>query len=255
MLPPQKVISFDLDGTLTPSKSSITEEMAKVLQELIKKTKVIVISGGKFGQFQNQFLYPFFTPDFLDKFSHNLVLMPTSGSQRYEYDKTKKEWVMVDKEPLEENIKNKAKKLLQEIIDSGKYEIPPNPYGEIVEDRDTQITFSGLGQQAPVEEKTRWDPDKRKREKIKAALELELPETSILINAYSSIDILPKGFNKAAGITRFLNKTGLRKHDLIFVGDGLFPGGNDYSMYEAGFETVPVKGPEEAAELIRKWVG
>ena len=86
-------------------------------------------------------------------------------------------------------------------------------------------------------------------------LEPELPEASILINAYSSIDILPKGFNKAVGLMRFLNKISLQKSDMVFVGDGLFPGGNDYSVYKAGFDTLAVKGPEETALLIKTWIG
>jgi hypothetical protein len=76
----------------------------------------------------------------------------------------------------------------------------------------------------------------------------------ILINGSSSIDILPKGFNKAVGLTRLLEKLGLGKKDMLFVGDALFPGGNDYSVLEAGIKTIAVGGPEEAASIIEKWV-
>ena len=255
MLPEKKIIIFDVDGTLTPSKSPITPEMANLVKELMKKKMVIAISGARFEQFKNQFLPPFFNDDSMFPFIQNLKLLPTSGSQRFEYDKTKKEWQLTDKEPLREDIKEKAKKLLKEIIDSGLYDIPPNPKGDIVEDRDTQVTFSACGQLASVEDKRLWDPDKKKREKIKAVLEPELPEASILINAYSSIDILPKGFNKAVGIKLLLDKMGLQKSDMLFVGDGLFPGGNDYSVYEAGFETIAVKGPEETESILKQWIG
>ncbi|MEX2052473.1 MAG: HAD-IIB family hydrolase [Candidatus Paceibacterota bacterium] len=255
MIPDKKVIVFDIDGTLTPSKSPITLEMAKLVQELMKQKMVVAISGASIKQFQTQFLPLLLNDESILPFIQNLKLLPTSGSQRFEYDKEKNEWVMTDKEPLGENIKTTAKKLLQEIINSEKYEIPPDPAGDLVEDRDTQITFSGRGQLASVEEKTKWDPDRKKREKIKTVLEPELPDASILINAYSSIDILPKGFNKAVGLTRFLTNLGLDKSDALFVGDGLFPSGNDYSLYEAGFDTIAVKGPEETAQVIKKWIG
>ena len=75
-----------------------------------------------------------------------------------------------------------------------------------------------------------------------------------MINGTSSIDILPKGFNKAVGLNRFLGEVGLEKTDVIFVGDALFPGGNDYSVYEAGIETIAVKGPEETMAIIKKWL-
>jgi hydroxymethylpyrimidine pyrophosphatase-like HAD family hydrolase len=56
------------------------------------------------------------------------------------------------------------------------------------------------------------------------------------------------------GLTRLLDKLGLQKTDVLFVGDGLFPGGNDYSVYEAGIRTMAVEGPEETMEIIRGWV-
>ena len=255
MLPNKKIIAFDVDGTLTASKTLITESMANLIKKLVKQKMVIAIAGGSFHQLETQFLPPFLHDESMMPFIHNFTLLPTSGSQRYEYDEIKKEWILTDKEALPSEAKIRAIKLLQEVIDSNLYEIPPNPIGNIIEDRDTQITFTPNGQQAPVELKLRFDPDRKKREKIKAMLEPKLPEVSILINGTSSIDILPKGFNKAVGLMRFLNKMGLKKSDVIFVGDGLFPGGNDYSVFEAGFETIAVRGPEETALLIKKWLG
>lgn len=255
MLPSQKIIAFDLDGTLTVSKSSITEDMADLVKQLAKQKMVVIISGGWLKQFKTQFLPPFHNDDSMAPFVRNLILLPTSGSQRYEYNEEKKEWELTDKEPLDDGVKDRAKKLLQGIIDSGLYGIPPNPIGEIIEDRDTQITFTPNGQQAPIEIKRLWDPDRKKREKIRATLAPQLPEVDLLINGSSSIDILTKGFNKAVGLTRLLDKLNLQKSDMLFVGDALFPGGNDYSVFEAGIETIAVKGPEETASIIRQWVG
>ena len=253
MLPENKIIAFDLDGTLAVSKSPMTFQMGDLLKQLSKQKMVVVISGGSFKQFQTQFLPPFLNNDSEVSFD-NLKLLPTSGSQRYEYDKEKKEWELTDKEPLDEDVKTRAKKLLQEVIDSDLYGIPPNPIGAIIEDRDTQITFTPNGQQAPIEIKRLWDPDRKKREKIKAMLAPQLPEVDLLINGSSSIDILNKGFNKAVGLERLLDNLSLQKSDMIFVGVALFPGGNDYSVLEAGIKTIAVKGPEETEEIIKGWI-
>lgn len=254
MLPDKKIIAFDVDGTLTVSKTLITEKMAHLIKELVKRRQVLAIAGGSFHQLQTQFLPPFLNDETMLPFIHNFTLLPTSGSQRYEYDDIKKEWLMTDKEPLDADVKERAIKLLQEVIDNPIYEIPPNPTGNIIEDRDTQITFTPNGQQAPVDIKIKFDPDRKKRERIKAMLDPELPEVSILINGTSSIDILPKGFNKAVGLTRYLNKIGLNKADVLFIGDGIFPGGNDYSVLEAGFETIAVKNPSETEAIISAWI-
>jgi HAD superfamily hydrolase (TIGR01484 family) len=255
MLPSKKIIAFDLDGTLAVSKSPITEKMGDLVKQLAKQKIVVVISGGSFTQFQTQFLPPFHDSNSMSLFVHNLKLLPTSGSQRYEYNEAKKEWQLTDKEPLNEDTKNKAKKLLQNIIDSGLYDIPKNPKGDIIEDRDTQISFSALGQKAPIEEKKLWDPDQKKRQKIKVEIEPQIPEATIVIGGTTTLDILQKGFNKAVGLERLLTKLDLQKSDMIFVGDAIFPGGNDYSVFEAGIETIAVKGPEETEEIINSWIG
>ncbi len=54
------------------------------------------------------------------------------------------------------------------IVKVGDFRIAET-WGEQIEDRGSQITFSALGQQAPIEEKKKWDPDFTKREKIKSA--------------------------------------------------------------------------------------
>jgi hypothetical protein len=255
MLPDKKIIAFDVDGTLTASKTLITDSMADLIKELVKRKMVIAIAGGSFHQMENQFLPPFLHDDSMLSFIKNFTLLPTSGTQRYEYDEVKKAWILTDKEPLHAEAKVRAMKLLQAVIDDPQYEIPPNPFGNIIEDRDTQITFTPNGQQAPVALKMSFDPDRRKREKIKAVLEPQLPEVTLMINGTSSIDVLPKGFNKAVGLMRFLDKAGLKKSDILFVGDGIFPGGNDYSVFEAGFDTIAVKNPEETEALIKSWIG
>lgn len=255
MLPNKKIIAFDVDGTLTTSKTLITDSMADLIKKLIQRRMVISIAGGSFHQLETQFLPPFLNDSSMLPYIKNFTLLPTSGSQRYEYSEVKREWILTDKEPLNDGVKERAIKLLQDVIDDPAYGIPLNPIGNIIEDRDTQITFTPNGQQAPVDIKMRFDPDRKKRQKIKEMLEPKLPEVSILINGTSSIDILSKGFNKAVGLSRYLEKVGFQKSDVLFVGDGLFPGGNDYSIHEAGFDTIAVKNPGETELIIRQWLG
>lgn len=250
----KKIIAFDLDGTLAESKRPITEDMASLIEELAKEKIVVVISGGTIKQFNTQFLPAFSKEDLLSPFIKNLILLPTSGSQRYEYNLEKKEWTLTDIELFSEEVKQKVKNVLKEIIDSGLYDIPPNPTGEYIEDRLTQLSISALGQEAPIEQKKLWDPDQKKRQKIKAVLDKELPETSIIIGGTTTIDILPKGFNKASGLKRLLDKLGMVIGEMVFVGDAIFPGGNDYSAYEAGIESIKVSGPTETKEVIKKWM-
>jgi len=250
----KKIIAFDLDGTLAVSKRPITEDMAHLVEELTKQKIVVIISGGTFYQFNTQFLPAFSKDGFLPSFVKNLILLPTSGSQRYEYNLEKKEWIMTDMEPFPNEVKEKAKKILREMIDSGLYDIPKDSIGEYIEDRITQLSISALGQDAPIEQKKLWDPDQKKRQKMKAVLGKKLPETSIIIGGTTTIDILTKDFTKAVGLMRLLNKLGMKKENMLFVGDAIFPGGNDYSAYQAGIDTIQVGGPEETSVYIKDWI-
>ena len=69
-------------------------------------------------------------------------------------------------------------------------------WGEVIEDRGSQITFSALGQQAPLEEKKKWDPDFTKRKKIKAVLDTLIPEFSVRLGGATSVDVTKQGSTK-----------------------------------------------------------
>lgn len=252
----KKIIAFDLDGTLAPSKQHLEADMSELLCLLAKEKKVVVISGGSFEQFKKQFL-PFFIPNKEDKnlIYDNLILLPTSGSRRYQYNKNMHGWVMTDEENMSQDAKEKILVVLKELISSGKYGIGVVIDGdEIIEDRITQVTFSALGQHAPLDKKSTWDPDQSKRKEIKKEIESLLPDVEINIGGTTSLDFLPKGFNKAKGLIRLLDKLGMAITDMVFVGDAIFPGGNDYSAYEAGIESIRVSGPTEAKEIIKGWI-
>ena len=123
-------------------------------------------------------------------------------------------------------------------------------WGEIIEDRGSQITFSALGQQAPLEEKEKWDPDFAKRKKIKAILDTLIPEFSVRLGGATSIDVTKPGIDKAYGIGKLRDILGISLKEMIYVGDALFAGGNDYPAEQAGVVSIPVRGPDETKRVI-----
>lgn len=251
----KKIIAFDLDGTLAESKQPLDKEMAVLLKKLLKHKKVIIISGGSFGQFEKQFLpYLDITETEKDLYS-NLILLPTSGSLCYQFDVQKKDWQITNKEEMPKEIKEKIFSTIKDFIENNSYGIKPYKEGDqVLEDRGTQITLSALGQNAPIEEKIKWDKDQEKRQAIKKILESKLPEVSFSIGGATSIDILPKGFDKAEGLKKFLEKEKMKKEDLFFVGDAIFPGGNDYSPLLEGFDCQKVSGPAETKKIIQTFL-
>jgi HAD superfamily hydrolase (TIGR01484 family) len=139
---------------------------------------------------------------------------------------------------------------LQTIVDSKKRKLG----GELIEDRESQITFSGLGQNAPIGAKKNWDPEFIKREKIKLVLDHLLPEFSVHMGGATSIDVTKHGVDKGYGIRKLCETFGITVNEMIFVGDAIFPGGNDYPAKEAGVESIQVKDPHETKCVIETMI-
>jgi phosphomannomutase len=233
----KKLIVFDLDGTLAESKSSLDAEMAGLLHNLLGIVKVAVISGGDWPQFEKQLLSSLTHDESLV----NLSLLPTCGTKFFQY---KGDWKKLYSEDLTAEEKEKIISSLKKAVDAAGFKVE-KIWGEVIEDRGSQITFSALGQQAPLEEKDKWDPDFSKRKKIKAIVDTFIPEFSVRLGGTTSVDVTKPGIDKAYGIRKLRDLLGISLDEMIFIGDALFVGGNDYPAKEAGVVSIPVRGPNE----------
>lgn len=244
------VVSFDLDGTITESREAIEAFMCDLLSELSKKALVVIISGSSYKNLLKQLGFFLETTD--KNIFENILMMPANGSQTFSYNKNTDSWELVDMTPMSESTKNKVVSVLEKVLHSNDFEIPKEIAGKQIEDRETQIAFAALGVDAPLEKKKLWDPDTEKRKKIVKYVTPLLPEVSIFIAGTTTIDILPKGINKGDMLEKMLKKRELKKSDLLFIGDALFEGGNDYEVEREGFSTIKTSGPKETAEIIQK---
>ena len=239
----KKLIVFDLDGTLAESKSSLDPEMSGLLHDLLDIVKVAVISGGDWPQFEKQVVSKL--PH--DKRLLNLSILPTCGTKFYQYSGV---WKKLYEEDFTADERGKIISSLKKAIGAEGFKAE-KLWGEQIEDRGSQITFSALGQQAPLEEKEKWDPDYAKRKRIKAILDTSIPEFSVRIGGSTSIDITKPGIDKAYGIGKLRDLLHVSLQEMIYIGDALFVGGNDYPAERAGVDSIPVKGPDETKRVIQ----
>ena len=235
---------FDLDGTLAKSKSALDQTMAEHLTKLMTVMKVAVISGGAWPQFEKQLLANL--PNNPDQLK-NLSLLPTSGTKFLRYEDGK--WNQLYAENFTLQDKTKIIDALNKAMDQSGLR-PEKHWGELIEDRDSQITMSALGQDAPLDAKASWDPDFEKRKKIKAILDPLLPGFQVGMGGASSIDVTRPGIDKAYGIEKLKEILGIPIADMIFVGDALFPGGNDEPARKSGVTCIRVRDPEETGRVI-----
>ena len=244
------LIIFDLDGTLTDSKAKITETMSIEFARLLTKYQVAVISGCAFNQFKEQFVLPLIA--YNDPFPKlfNLYLLPTCGSQMYEYAGREAGFHRMYHNDLVLREKVEIYNAWQASVSDEDFLC--DPYGEIAEDRESQITFSMCGQEAPLDIKKTYDKDGKRRIKIMKAMESCLSDKyAVRIGGTTSIDVTRAGIDKAYGINKLLGWLDFTSHDAFFVGDALFPGGNDHAARSTGVLCRSVTGPEETIGIIR----
>jgi phosphomannomutase len=237
----RRLFVYDLDGTLAESKASLDAEMAALLHDLLGVIKVAVISGGDWPQFEKQLL-----PNLPhDERLANLSILPTCGTKFFQYSGN---WKKLYEEDFTADEKKRILGSLEKALGVAGFKVE-KVWGEVIEDRGSQITFSALGQQAPLEEKIKWDPDFTKRKKIKAILDTLIPEFSVRMGGATSIDITKTGIDKAYGIRKLRDLLGISLKEMIYIGDALFVGGNDYPAEEAGVVSIPVQGPHETKRV------
>ncbi|QNE31800.1 HAD-IIB family hydrolase [Sphingomonas sp. NBWT7] len=239
----KQLVAFDLDGTLAESKQAIQADMGEALADLLGVAHVAVISGGDWPQFDKQVASRL--PERADR--SKLWLMPTTGTKLFTYRDGK--WGSVYAELFTDEQKQKILTAFDEALEATGF-VPEKTWGERIEDRGSQITFSALGQEAPIDAKEHWDPDFAKRKVIQADLKKRLPGLSINMGGATSIDITQEGVDKAYGLKRLRDESGIPLDAMMFIGDAIFPGGNDYPAKELGLDTVRVRDPKETLSVI-----
>src|SRR5690606_25752471 len=126
--------------------------------------------------------------DFSPMQLRRLHLMPTCGTRYYRFSEVHKEWEVQYSEDLTDDEKAK----ITSALEAGTKELgywPSNPAGEVIEDRESQITFSALGQKAKPEDKYAWDPDGSKKARLRDLVAKALPEFEVRAGGTTSIDI------------------------------------------------------------------
>lgn len=248
----KKVIAFDLDDTLAVSKSPISDRMAELLARLLEKYDVCVISGGNIEQFNLQVV------DRLDVPKHllgKLHLMPTCGTRYYRYDELDDSWKLQYQNDLTKEQKERARRVLEQVAREMDLwcEVPA---GEIIEDRHSQITLSALGQQATPESKYEWaetykDIRPLYRDKVAALL----PELEVRLGGTTSTDVTLPGIDKAYGMSKLIEALDISKDEILFMGDKLEEGGNDYPVKAMGIDSIAVEGWETTAYALEGILG
>jgi len=243
----KKVLAFDLDDTLAVSKAPLSDRIADILVQALDNFDICIISGGKFDIFKTNVIARLKAGD---KQLTRLHLMPTCGTRYYRYDSVKQEWVQQYAEDLAAAEKEKIITAAEKAA-KGLGMWPANPYGEVIEDRDSQISISMLGQMAPPEKKKEWaDKYSDERAKLREVIAEQIPEFEVRAGGMTTIDITRVGIDKAYGMQKLMQELEIAKDDILFFGDKLQEGGNDYPVKAFGIDSLEVSRWEDTALVL-----
>lgn len=248
----KQILIFDLDGVLTESKQDVPESIASRIRVLAEDYYITIISGCSWRQMQDQCMEKLD----IDEILHCRVFyLPTSGSQMYDG---------FGRLIFEDILRLKDKCLIMNVFEDTIMSADYNDiwletqetYGDIEEDRSSQITFSLKGQKAPLEVKTAF---MEKYDKLRHELAKEIQEELDLIDpgkfqvrvgGTTSIDITYVNRDKAFGVQQVLDLLSLEKKDAVFFGDMLHEGGNDYPVKKMGVNCIKIKNLDDTIEWL-----
>ncbi|MDB5167360.1 MAG: family hydrolase [Candidatus Saccharibacteria bacterium] len=248
----KKLIAFDLDDTLAITKSPISDRMSELFTKLLDNYHLCVISGGKIEQFHVQVVDRLDATD--EQLSH-LHLMPTCGTRYYRYDVTNESWKLQYAEDLEpEQKKHIIEVMEQSAKDQGLW--AEEPYGELIEDRNSQITYAVLGQEAPAEVKYAWaEKNAETKLKLRELIAERLPDFEVRLGGTTSVDVTRIGIDKAYGMRKLMDELNISTDEILFFGDKLQEGGNDYPVKALGIDSIEVGKWEDTAFALEGILG
>ena len=244
----KKAICFDLDGTLAPSKQKIDWEMANLINELLEKYFVAVVTWGWRERFKLQFFDRITTDEnLLSRF----IPCPNCGARMYKF--VNWYWNKLYSIEIPEIDKQIILTWMNKVLDALDLR-PEKTWWNLIEDRWSQITFSALGQEAPLKEKLEWDPDFKKRALIKSEMEKMLPNYSVNAWWSTSIDVTLKWIDKAFCVKKITEFFPISIDEILFIWDAVFPGWNDYSPSLIWVDLIRTDWVEHTKEIIRKLI-
>ncbi len=237
-----KAVLFDLDETLAPSFQPIAQSMADRLSNLATRVPIAIMSGAGFDRI---------VADVVGRMTAagtRLMIFPNSTSQCYLYRDNA--WQPIYSHLLNEEERTHIKETLRRALAEHPDLIGTEAHGEQIIDRESQIAFTAVGVNAPPEVKASWDPTGERRQRIARDLLAELSGFDILIGGASTIDFTKKAMNKAHGVHWLAEYLNVNPESMLFVGDALYPGGNDEVVIPTGIQTHTVTGPADTERLI-----
>ncbi|CUS22766.1 LAQU0S06e05534g1_1 [Lachancea quebecensis] len=217
---PDTLVLFDVDGTLTPARLTVSDEVRDTLAKLRQKVVIGFVGGSDLSK-QLEQLGPNVLSEFDYAFSENGLTAYRLGEKLASQSFIN--WIG------EEEYNKLAVFILKYL--SG-IELPKRR-GTFLEFRNGMINVSPIGRNASTEERNefeRYDKVHQIRAKFVEALRKEFSHLKLTfsIGGQISFDVFPTGWDKTYCL-QHVEKDGFK--EIHFFGDKTMEGGNDYEIF------------------------
>lgn len=268
-------IVFDIDNTLTPPREALDRDMAGRLSAL--ERPFALAAGSDLELLMSQFFEPLHAYGYRGQFDAFVC----NGASRYRCRSGHAlELIAVDEFSLGDHLGELAfsnlKQLLQELLVDPRFALPEDlvVLGERIIDRDAMINIAPSGRLrgalSPLARKSRdqfvaFDARTGYRERLlpvlRQALDERLPGNDLLLTlgGQTSFDLVVRGRDKSFAVRTLLEEGAER---VTYVGDALFPGGNDAAVSDfvaawpggnCPVDVIQVSDCRHTARLMQAW--
>lgn len=229
----KKHLFFDMDQTIAPARQPILDEMYSLLTSL--PHDIVIVSGQEVPKIGWQ--------------SNELPAYTLGQNGNHATDVENNELWNI---PLDEQHRAEIMSHIEAIIDILEHDL--NHEWSPIEDRGAQITFSPIGNTAPVDVKKSYDPDRKKREFLMEKVPFNSKDLVVKIGGSTSLDYIHKDRHKGTNVKKLIKLKGWNEGDCVYFGDGLYPGGNDEAVIGV-IETIPVDDHLDTYNKLKNFFG
>lgn len=219
----------------------MAQEHVPLFRKLCEQKDVVVVSGAQASQIRTQI------PESESRF----FILGQTGNQALD---------KAGQTMWQEKFTEKQTSAIYELIEKMKSDFPPDVRdpNDLVENRGSQISYSPIGHHESLEKKYAFDPGNSRRRSVLAKYADDVDHiknlgADVVPGGTTCFDFFLAGKNKGFNVARLIKHEGWNKKDCVYLGDALFPGGNDETVVGV-IETHSVKDPDDTFIHIAQYL-
>ncbi len=237
---------FDLDETLAESFKTPSREMIGRIHAVLSLMPFAIVTGRDFAWMKDDFLSQITdSPD-----AERFYVVAEGGAEGYAWKGGA--WHKEYGSDLSDAERPLIRGAIMQALSETKVLDGHTIYGEQFVDKHAMIAFAMLGREVPTDMRHTWDPGNMKRHELADAIAKKLPQYDVVLGGATTIDVTKKDMNKAHGVRWLSSILRIDPTEMLYVGDALYPDGNDEPVIATGCMVRSTSGPAETFGIINE---